>query len=39
MSSTIILGVLGSFFVLFAIGSVYLFHEREKQKKHHHGHL
>lgn len=39
MNSIIILGVLCGFLVLFAIGSAYLFHEREKQKKHPHGHL
>lgn len=38
MNSIIILGVLCGFLVLFAIGSVYLFLEREKQKKHPHGH-
>lgn len=38
MSSVAILGGLFGFLVLFAIGSGYLFHEREKQKKHPHGH-
>jgi hypothetical protein len=37
MSSVAILGGLFGFLVLFAIGSGYLFHEREKQK-HPHGH-
>ncbi|MDV0844425.1 MULTISPECIES: hypothetical protein [Gammaproteobacteria] len=38
MSSIAILVGLFGFLILFAIGSAYLFHEREKQKKHPHGH-